>query len=262
MFDELKRKFMEMAPNWLYAAIRVLYRMLRYHEIVLFIPHGDSWRVVRGDSKFFVPTPKAGVTFFPSHPYERFFEARTGDVVLDVGAGIGRDTIYFARKVGKEGLVIAIEPEPKNLVCLRANIAEKRISNVLVIEKAAWSCGGKLKLYLGESIADHSATRDFGRGSIEVQADTLDNIISDLRVNKVDFIKMDVEGAELEALEGAERVLSMAKKVVVAAYHIRNGEVTSLRVSQFLKNRGFQVHASFDNLIYAVKYRQRREREK
>ena len=96
-----------------------------------------------------------------------------------------------------------------------------------------------MKLYIDEkSPTGHSLVNPISGRSIEVQSDTLDNMVLELGIEKVDFLKMDIEGAEVETLEGAKRILKTAHKVVVETHH-RNGKPTWPEVQEFLKNRRY-----------------------
>jgi FkbM family methyltransferase len=179
--------------------------------------------------------------------YEKFFRVKKGDVVVDVGAHIG----LFTRSVAKRAnMVVAIECEPNNLKQLRRNL--RNFSNVLVVGKALWNDKGRLPLYLSYSSEGHSLIRDVRVCGVEyatdrgimVDADTLDNVLSGLGISKVDFVKMDIEGAEIEALEGASEALKKTSKIVVASYHERGGVKTTHEVVRKLTDNGFKVYTT------------------
>jgi len=252
--NRLLETICETLPDSVFALVRTLYRILRYRELVLFIPRRSAWLVLRKGSRFFEPTPRAAAKLALGHDYEKLFAVRPGDIVLDVGSGIGEYALYFARKVAKNGLVIAIEPEPKNATSLRANVRLYRMHNIVTVEKAVWNRKCTLALYLHKGISEHSVIADQGgKNSVMIEAQTLDNIVSDLGIRSVDFLKMDIEGAELEALEGAHSVLNLTKKIVVAAYHSRDGKTTCERVCQILRQRGFEVRPTDDGLVHAAR---------
>ncbi|HSB13872.1 MAG TPA: FkbM family methyltransferase, partial [Bryobacteraceae bacterium] len=131
---------------------------------------------------------------------------RRGDVVVDCGAHIGVFT-RFALDAGASR-VVAIEPDPANLECLRRNMAGD--SRVTVIPKAVWSEEtGTLELLIAaNNSGSNRVVGSHGANTIRVAATTLDNIEKDLRLTRVDFIKLDIEGAERHALKGASRMLS------------------------------------------------------
>ena len=193
------------------------------------------------------------VEIFHYEVYDRLFRLQKGDVVIDVGAHVGMFTIKAARQVGEEGLVIAIEPEPRNLMLLEQNVKGNNLSNVVIVGKAVSESPDRGKLYLGDDSYGHSLAWQTPR-FVEVEIDSLDNIVSRLKLERVNFIKIDVEGMELEVLKGAEKILGRAGvKLAIAAYHrLANGEPELPRVVSHLKERGMGVHITEDNhYIYA-----------
>jgi FkbM family methyltransferase len=181
--------------------------------------------------------------------YEKFYKIKKKDVVVDAGAFVGMFAAKAAKAVGRKGKVIAIEPEKENLEFLKRNIEENRLENIVVIGKGLWYEKGKKRLYLGYS-SSASLVYPASRW-MEVEVDTLDNLISELNLN-VDFIKMDVEGAELEVLKGAEKVLGGNLNIVIGAYHKLNGEQTYKKIVPFLEARNFTVRRS-GGIVYASK---------
>jgi FkbM family methyltransferase len=149
----------------------------------------------------------------------------TGMVVVDCGAHIGLHTVVAARRVGPEGRVIALEPDPVNVKALRANVEANGVADrVEVVEAAASDRPGSVRLHLDSNLdvsmrATSSidplggfpgAVRDRAHGSdslhssVDVACVTLDDVIGERRV---DVAKIDVEGAETEVLRGLANVL-------------------------------------------------------
>ncbi len=199
---------------------------------------------------------KITVSKDPSH-YQVYIEIYVKDVyqkkeikkgmnVIDVGAHIGAYTMLAAEKVGEEGKVIAIEPEPKNYQLLIKNIKLNNFKNVIPVKIALADHEGFKKLYLHPFIsADHSLALRKNEGFkenlyIKIPVKTLDNLVAELNLNKVDIIKIDAEGSELPILRGAERTLNANPKVkiFVASYHYPE---EMKEVSQFLNERGFKT---------------------
>jgi hypothetical protein len=77
--------------------------------------------------------------------------------------------------------------------------------------------------------------------SVLVRTTTIDDIADELNLEKIDIIKLNIEGAEIEALEGARKALKLAREVLIAAHHIRNGELTAPRVARIVKSSGYRV---------------------
>ena len=91
---------------------------------------------------------------FRDNVYESVSKIEKGDVVVDIGAHVGMFTRKALKEVGEEGLVIAIEPEPKNLELLRKNT--KKYKNVRLVNKAVGERTGKTELYISKTSCDHS----------------------------------------------------------------------------------------------------------
>jgi FkbM family methyltransferase len=138
---------------------------------------------------------------------------RSGDVVLDGGANIGVYTRHSLKRGAK--LVIAIEPAPENLECLRRNFAEEvAAGKVVIYPKGIWDKDDFLELYVnpGNSGADTFVTSKTAWGTtVKVPLTTIDKLTAELKLDRVDFIKLDIEGAETNALTGARETLARFK---------------------------------------------------
>ncbi len=154
--------------------------------------------------------------------YHPEVHVRPGDVVIECGAHIGGFT-RTALGLGAS-LVIAIEPEPSNLKAYHRNLeAELKSGKVKLVPKGIFDKPGKMKLHLSESGDAHSVVEPRqGSGDVEVDIVTLDSLLSSLNLNRVDFIKMDIEGAEQKALLGARQMLTRFKpRLALSAYHLK-----------------------------------------
>jgi FkbM family methyltransferase len=146
---------------------------------------------------------------------------RPGDVVLDCGANVG----VFTRKALDMGAsqVIAIEPGPENVECLRRNFAPEIASGrVRLVPKGVWSTIDTLEFHVDpeNSAADSFLINRPGSRMVRVPVTTIDSLVRELALDRVDFIKMDIEGAELEALDGGAAVIRERKpKISISAYH-------------------------------------------
>ena len=151
--------------------------------------------------------------FLPGHEehLSQRFTPREGDTVIDIGAHIGRYTITSSKQVGSTGKVVAIEADPDNFQLLKRNIALNNLTNVLPLNYAVFSTRTRMKLYEQSASAKYNSimlTRARTMNYVEVNADTLDSILEQNRINRVNWIKIDVEGAEFEVLKGSTKTLS------------------------------------------------------
>jgi len=135
-------------------------------------------------------------------------EIKPGMRVLDVGANIGYFTLLFARWVGPTGHVYAFEPEPRNFELLQRNLARNGYTNVTALPKAVSRTSGSQRLYKSpDNLGDHRlAHGTAGRDSVDVSVIALDELLpGDARV---DFIKLDIQGAECAAVQGARQLIT------------------------------------------------------
>jgi len=141
---------------------------------------------------------------------------KRGDVVLDIGAFIGYYTLIAARLVGENGKVFAFEPDPTNFQLLRKNVSINCYENVIAVQKAVSDRTGKTKLYLSkDNPGDHRIYESYDRRqSIEIEAIRLDDYFKNYE-RKIDFIKMDVQGAEEFVIRGMPLVLQKNRNIEI-----------------------------------------------
>ncbi|MFA5793503.1 MAG: FkbM family methyltransferase [Candidatus Brocadiia bacterium] len=141
---------------------------------------------------------------------------KKGDIVLDIGANIGYYTLLFARLVGDEGKVYAFEPEPDNFELLKKNVEINKYENVVLIQKAVSDVGGKIRLYLsGDNKGDNRIfDSDDNRPYIDVDMVSLSDYFSDYK-GKVDFVKMDIQGAEGRVVKGMINLLNNNRQIKI-----------------------------------------------
>ncbi len=168
--------------------------------------------------------------------YFRLKTPRHGDVVIDAGAWTGPFTVIAARLIGRSGRVIAIEPQKVMCERLQARLQRMGFGTVTVVKAALFDHAGEVAVSKATSSAfDVLNAAPAAPGADAVSLRTLDEILQNLGIGTIDFIKMDIEGAELEALAGMNHVLSsMRPFVAIASYHVRDGSTTSSRVEAIL----------------------------
>jgi FkbM family methyltransferase len=130
-----------------------------------------------------------------------------GDVAVDAGANIGIYSQFLMRCVGPSGAVYSFEPAPENFERLRA--AARAFSNMHILQAAVGERSRKAELYVSDTLnVDHRTypTANSARRAVQIEMVALDDYFSPGQ--RVDLIKMDIQGYELQALHGAERVLA------------------------------------------------------
>jgi len=169
----------------------------------------------------------------PDHDYEKHYKLKEDDIFVEGGSHMGRHARRASPKVGSSGRVIAIEPSPLNIVLLRKFL--EGFNNITIIEKALWNKKGKEEFWLGEYqprvAAGHTLKAISGVREnacyVDVETDTLDNILADLKIETVNLLSWDIEGAEMGALEGMGKSLSSGSilNLALCFYHVSEAEV-------------------------------------
>jgi len=133
----------------------------------------------------------------------------SGMVVVDIGANVGYYTLLAAEKVGDHGKVFAFEPEPSRYTLLEKNVGVNGLKNVILVQKAVSHKTGTARLYLDprHNPGDHRLfDSSDGRVSVAVETTSLDDFFQD-KGQIVHIIKMDIQGAEMAALEGMTDII-------------------------------------------------------
>jgi FkbM family methyltransferase len=163
-----------------------------------------------------------------------------GSTFYDVGANVGYFTLVGARLVGPAGRVCAFEPVPATAAVLAANVAMNDLRHVTVHEVAAAATSGRARFELGEESvrARLAAERPHEPASntAEVALAALDTLVEDGVVPPPHFIKMDIEGAEVAALQGLRKTLRRHRPHVLVEVHGTQREVVAL-----LRDAGYEV---------------------
>lgn len=174
---------------------------------------------------------------------------------LDVGANIGYYTLLFS-KLASQGKVYAFEPVPLNHHILKANTHLNNASNVFIENIALGTQAGRSRFFLSED-SGFSSFRNTKQQPVKqviiVNVQALDNYIKDRQIRKVDFIKIDVEGAEKLILEGAKNVLqNLRPKMMLIELGKGNLKIyneTANSVIDFLKQYGYQPYNLKNNKL-------------
>lgn len=177
--------------------------------------------------------------------YDLPFKPLKGFTVVDVGASVGDYTVKLASEVGENGLVIAIEPNPVNYRFLKYNVKKQKLKNVIPLRIAIMEYNGEVKISLA---GGSSSTVTHANEGIGVPCRTLDNVMDGLGIKRIDLVKIDVEGAELNVLKGIRS--TSVERFAIAAYHATE-EVKEIAESLSLK--GYKVTA-INGFVYAISH--------
>ena len=182
---------------------------------------------------------------------------KPGGIFIDIGGNKGDFALLAASKVGDSGKVLCIEPEPRNCYWIQESIKLNGCGNIKLFDLALSDHEGKASLYLGQMSGFHTllgAIHGRNAGVITVRTETLDGLLAELHQGRVDMIKIDVEGAELSVLKGAQQTLSQNRKLTLLIDLHPSLGVDVAQVRDFLSGLGFSMYymkAPFDVSIQA-----------
>lgn len=165
---------------------------------------------------------------------------RPGMVVIDAGANIGWYTLAMARAVGPSGLVYAFEPADEELTRLRSNVRLNELENVRIkplalAENEGWAT-------LSDTL--DAGTTYVGGGKRRIATTSLDRLVADEELKRVDFIKMDVEGSELRVLRGARELLRRFRPMLMVELEpapLLRMATDPQSVIAFLRSEGYEL---------------------
>jgi FkbM family methyltransferase len=173
-------------------------------------------------------------------------------VVVDGGANDGLYSLFAASRVGRGGRVVAVEPSRRELERLRANLRLNRLNNVEVREAALGSKHGTAQIAIAERAHEGQNTLGSRIANREVMAvrqetvtlETVDEIVDDLALERLDLIKLDVEGSEVEALKGASGAISRFRPLLlveVEAERLASQSATKSDLLELVDSFGYEL---------------------
>ncbi|MGH1387699.1 FkbM family methyltransferase [Kordia sp.] len=179
--------------------------------------------------------------------YETFYTVKKDDVVIDAGANHAYLSIYYGKKVGSAGKVFAFEPDKINVAEMEANIAlNAGVENIQIQEELIWNENTKLEFFEAGTVSSSIHYKPENAKAILKDAITIDSFQKREQLERLDFVKMDIEGAEIEAMDGLVEVLEKFKpNFAIASYHWVNEEQTYKKVEAFFKEKNYPYKTVF-----------------
>lgn len=227
------------------------------------VSRGGYWINRDGPSVIASPTPHTA----PFAAYRNWvldnwawgYRPTLGDIVLDIGAGVGEEAIIFSQLVGPDGQVISIEAHPRTFDCLQSTIVRSNLPNVIAKWWAIADADGTVKIedsdsYIGNSIVPAA------QGHIEVPARSIDSLVEDLRLPRIDLLRMNIEGAERLALDGMASCAAICRNIVISCHDFiaDAGGSDQFRTFEVVKRKlealGFELRFRPDHSAPWVRY--------
>jgi FkbM family methyltransferase len=173
---------------------------------------------------------------------------KPGDIFYDIGANVGFFTIVAAKLVGSSGKVYAFEPEAANIATLRHNIQINRFTHVSAIAKAVSRTTGQGELLLAAYCGGHTlakvGSRAAARDVVNIDVISIDDAIGQNEIAPPTFVKIDVEGAEIDVLYGMTQTIQKYQPIVLYEVDDRNKEIMLSKreeIASFLREWGYEI---------------------
>ena len=177
-----------------------------------------------------------------------------GDWIIDIGANLGEVSFLASQKVGSSGKVYSFEPDPDNYTRFDYNLSLNTFTNIVFVKKGLGDNPGKYKIAMNvnepgnngsNSIVPDKKT-DINKLAREIDVVRFDDWIAENPLDKIDLVKIDIEGFELQALKGAEMTLKKYKPIIYSELHdvkLREHGTSAKELIDYLKALGYTVHS-------------------
>ena len=190
---------------------------------------------------------------------ELYFHIKPGDIIFDVGACTGEMALYYSWRIGDNGKIYAVEPDRINNLPHISNLI-KDSKNIKLLKFALGKEDGEGELYLSTDNSHHSLYKDFDwnvehqvpHNTLPIKIHKLDTVIDMLHLERLNILYMNVEGAELDVLFGAEKTLEKLSPRIHLAVHRVNNQSKLDDILKFFDDHGYKTR-QYEDQIYASK---------
>ena len=180
----------------------------------------------------------------------------SSEVVLDLGSYCGTQTVFYSDLVGPNGTVIAFEPDSNSYNSLSKNVGQAKSKNIIIENKGVYSFDGLVSFTNTGGMAS-SISKEVNDTNSTIEVITLDSIAIKYKLNRCDFIKMDIEGSEIEVLKSSKKFIDKYKPRFIIEPHYINGILNTEEISKIFLNYNYnteiikQGDQDYQPLIYA-----------
>jgi len=162
------------------------------------------------------------------------FPSKNNSVVIDLGANEGF-YVLKVKEMAPKSKIIAVEPNPSAFKVLKKNVEANKLKNIIIVNKAVTSKNGKINFEIVKGLTEIGAVKVYKKfrkrnrlKKIVVNSITLDRLCKKYKINKIDLLKIDVEGSELDILKSSKNILSKIDKAIIE-YHEAQKTITGVK---------------------------------
>ena len=176
------------------------------------------------------------------YAYKDFLSAEKNDIVIDCGGAIGDTALYFTSKGAEKVYIFEFIKSNIDLIKKQIENNPHLKDNVVIVEKPVWNKSDTELSYVDKGNSSKVAGKDIYPNKIRTLS--IDDLVKANNIEKIDFIKMDIEGAELQGLKGAEEVIRKFKpKLAISVYH-KDDDL--IKIPEYIKQLNPNYHFYFD----------------
>ena len=178
-----------------------------------------------------------------------FYKPEKGHTIIEIGAGVGTETIVLGTAIAPAGVVYAIEAHPETFKKLDLLSELNPTIPIKPVHMAITSESGKVFINDQENHAANSINRTTG---FSVDGKTLDDFVRENKINEINFLKVNIEGAELEMIKGMKRGVVLIKNFATSCHDFlfeNNDKPIKNTLQSFFEEHGFEIHPFSDNHI-------------
>ena len=196
------------------------------------------------------PLTILGTFLLEQYVYARdreMISVETGDVVIDGGGCWGDTALYFSAKAGNAGKVLTFEFLDENLEVLKTNLElnPELAKKIILVPRPIWNQSGITMSFESNGPGTKISSAAKGGGKLKIRTVSIDDVVKTENLPRVDFIKMDIEGAELDALKGAgETIKKFRPKLAISVYHKQDDFLT---IPQWINSLGLGYRFFLDH---------------
>lgn len=155
------------------------------------------------------------------HHLGHYHLPKAGDIVVDVGAGVGEELMIFSKMVGNQGKVFAIEAHPKTFKALAYNNSQNKFSNTTLLNVAIADVPGNIFIEDSPDSLANSVSKENDKPGFTVEAITIEQLMDQFALSRIDFLKVNIEGAEQLLIKGIGNKLHAVKHMAISCHDFR-----------------------------------------
>jgi len=213
--------------------------------------------LIKKQSKYWIHKKKDNylINFHPVLNFDKFqnahkcfsknYKPKNGDVIFDVGAGLGQEMVYFSKLIGERGKIFSIESDPRLFSVLRKLVHLNKLNNVYLFNAFFYTQNNTKITSKLSSINDwmsNSINKKKGK-NLESKTITIDYLIKKYNIKKINFAKFNIEGSEVNLSKGNSLFLKLCMNITISCHDFLEGKnyQTFKIMKKILKEKKFQI---------------------